>query len=544
MKVGNKKKVGRNDPCPCGSGQKYKRCHGNLSAPSFQIPQEKIQEEVNKRIAQIQAKEKQRQEQQGLGRPIISTIFQDKRVVAVGNKVFYGNWKTVLDFLSHYIKETLGTIWGNAELAKPLNERHPTLVWYHHLCMLQEKHFIGNSDIYNAPMTGAAAAWFQLAYDLYCLEHNAELQAKLIQRIKDNDLGARYEAFVAACFIRGGFDIKFEDESNRNSTHVEFTATCHKSKLKYSVEAKHRHASDNMETGLGKFRLGRRLQKALKKDANHPRVVFIDLNVPDTATGETMPRYLETARNDIRKFEGRSGANGQPLPSAYVLITNQPYEYNLEGTQIRSAVLAEGFQIPEFKFDRGFASALDAHRSRKAHSDMHQLLNSIHDYTQVPTTFDGEAPELAYGEHPTRLVVGEYYEVPNAQGEELPAKLTGGAVIPEQSLAWGIYQFDNGESVICKNPLSEAEVLAYKRHPETFFGVVQSVGGAVNTPLEMFDFLLNTYKDTPKDKLLDFMASHADIEHLKILSQEELAEIYCNRMTSVTFHQVSLKDQN
>jgi hypothetical protein len=22
------KKVGRNDPCPCGSGKKYKRCHG------------------------------------------------------------------------------------------------------------------------------------------------------------------------------------------------------------------------------------------------------------------------------------------------------------------------------------------------------------------------------------------------------------------------------------------------------------------------------------------------------------------------------------
>ncbi|HEX3243783.1 MAG TPA: SEC-C metal-binding domain-containing protein, partial [Chloroflexota bacterium] len=22
------RRVGRNDPCPCGSGQKYKRCHG------------------------------------------------------------------------------------------------------------------------------------------------------------------------------------------------------------------------------------------------------------------------------------------------------------------------------------------------------------------------------------------------------------------------------------------------------------------------------------------------------------------------------------
>jgi preprotein translocase subunit SecA len=26
------KKVGRNDPCPCGSGKKYKNCHGRLEA--------------------------------------------------------------------------------------------------------------------------------------------------------------------------------------------------------------------------------------------------------------------------------------------------------------------------------------------------------------------------------------------------------------------------------------------------------------------------------------------------------------------------------
>ncbi|EHF5014924.1 hypothetical protein AA621_005056, partial [Enterobacter hormaechei] len=25
------RKVGRNDPCPCGSGKKYKACHGRLS---------------------------------------------------------------------------------------------------------------------------------------------------------------------------------------------------------------------------------------------------------------------------------------------------------------------------------------------------------------------------------------------------------------------------------------------------------------------------------------------------------------------------------
>ena len=24
-------RVGRNDPCPCGSGKKYKQCHGRLA---------------------------------------------------------------------------------------------------------------------------------------------------------------------------------------------------------------------------------------------------------------------------------------------------------------------------------------------------------------------------------------------------------------------------------------------------------------------------------------------------------------------------------
>jgi len=25
------KKVGRNEPCPCGSGKKYKQCHGKIA---------------------------------------------------------------------------------------------------------------------------------------------------------------------------------------------------------------------------------------------------------------------------------------------------------------------------------------------------------------------------------------------------------------------------------------------------------------------------------------------------------------------------------
>jgi hypothetical protein len=31
LKNGNAQKVGRNDPCPCGSGEKHKKCHGSLA---------------------------------------------------------------------------------------------------------------------------------------------------------------------------------------------------------------------------------------------------------------------------------------------------------------------------------------------------------------------------------------------------------------------------------------------------------------------------------------------------------------------------------
>ena len=29
--VRQEKKVGRNEPCPCGSGKKYKQCHGKIA---------------------------------------------------------------------------------------------------------------------------------------------------------------------------------------------------------------------------------------------------------------------------------------------------------------------------------------------------------------------------------------------------------------------------------------------------------------------------------------------------------------------------------
>ncbi|UOQ94465.1 SEC-C domain-containing protein [Halobacillus shinanisalinarum] len=45
-------KIGRNDPCPCGSGKKYKKCHGKTNVIEF--PSRKVEEELDRYLLQFQ----------------------------------------------------------------------------------------------------------------------------------------------------------------------------------------------------------------------------------------------------------------------------------------------------------------------------------------------------------------------------------------------------------------------------------------------------------------------------------------------------------
>src|SRR6202022_1185506 len=54
-------KVGRNDPCPCGSGKKYKKCHGRLeqtsqtSLPPDVFPEDVVVSEILRTSPQFRA---------------------------------------------------------------------------------------------------------------------------------------------------------------------------------------------------------------------------------------------------------------------------------------------------------------------------------------------------------------------------------------------------------------------------------------------------------------------------------------------------------
>jgi hypothetical protein len=93
----------------------------------------------------------------------------------------------------------------------------------------------------------------------------------------------------------------------------------------------------------------------------------------------------------------------------------------------------------------------------------------------------------------------------------------------------GIYRLEDGRSINATCPLTEDELAAYHKYPDTFFGVYKEQGRKAETPLELFDFFFDTYKQTTKEKLLEFMKNHSDVDKLKELGQEELAVTYCER---------------
>jgi hypothetical protein len=235
-------KVGRNDPCPCNSGKKYKRCHGAIEQRDrvFQGLRKVQSAEQSAAAAQTV----QRQRQQGFGRPIVSTLAPGgRRLVAVKNKVVAGAWATFHDFLGEYLVNVMGIEWWKAEGLKASGERHPLVAWRGLM-----RDFIAAEGpnpellVRMGNMTGAVAAYLHAANNLFAIEHNAELQAKLVQRLKHSDQfpSALHEVAVAAKFIRAGFEIEFEDEDDRLSTHCEFVATFPKTGKKFSVEAKRR----------------------------------------------------------------------------------------------------------------------------------------------------------------------------------------------------------------------------------------------------------------------------------------------------------------
>lgn len=525
-------KIGPNDPCPCRSGRKFKKCHGR---PQFELPNlvaaKAIREQAHRLFEEHKAKELQRQKQQGLGRPIISIEHKGYRLVAVGNTMWTGKWKTFYDFLATYLIKTLGEAWGKAESKKPPAERHPVVQWSQKVVEMQKRHVNKPGEVFSMPITGASSAFNRLAYNLYLIAHNAkDVRSLLIERLrnKDNFQGAFFETQVAAWLIRAGFELEYEDESDISRTHCEFTATYQPTGEKYSVEAKSRMLMPG-STAPRNLPVSRQLRQALEKLANHKRIVFIELHKP-VHTKEQADRLMDRAERLLQRAESGLVINNSPAPEAYVCLANLSDQYGLDSSAIGTMVSFRGFKIPDF-MGVEFPTIRAAIRAREKHWPLFQLLKSMEQHRDIPSTFEGELPSEAFGTgQPPRIKIGGTYLVPGPDGKEVPAEITTAIVQGDKAMC-AFFDRATGRAWLGTFPMTPEELADYRDHPDTYFGVHQKQGRKVETSIELFDFFFDSYKDTPRHRLLELLANAPDIDELRKLDQRDLAEIYSERQT-------------
>jgi hypothetical protein len=318
----------------------------------------------------------------GYVRPQVTLRIGDVRFVAVGSRLLSGRWVTFPDFLTDYCKTVLGAAWGNAEIVKPFEQKHPIMQWYQKWAEFSSNQSPASDGTFMAVASGPVSAWFHLAYDLYVLQHNAILQSALVDRIRkvDQFQGARYELTVAASFIRAGFKIKHEDETDRQRKHPEFIATYESTGETIAVEAKSRHRPGvlgrpgqmeqpaDVTAGIASL-----LQSALDKAIEQPYVVCIDLNLPPFGEGNVLqqPQIREVMETIVQKEKNYPK---EAFPITVVVVTNFPHYYVSNDVEDpRKDFLVSPSTYP--KYPIGTAGIVDV------------LFKSLNEYAYIPNYF-------------------------------------------------------------------------------------------------------------------------------------------------------------
>lgn len=341
--MSKRRKIGRNDPCPCGGGKKYKKCHLAKEPPT--IPPEVVAHAV----AHFQGVEREQEALRAQGtyiNVVKPVIFKGKKVWALGNRIYPGRPpnQTFHEFIIQTLQLTLGREWWEAQLKQPADQQHFIMKCFRKFSEWQKANATpenaANEGVWGALPDGWSKSLLSLAWDVCSLLHASHIPEPLLNRLKQRDgyQGARYELSIAAIFARLGFKIEFLDEKGTtDQKHCEFFAS-NESGLSIGVEAKSRHRPGVIHTPgdpqpgelLKKDRLGRLLNRALRQNPDdRPFFVFVDVNT------QQVPGVIPEERpwlKDVRKILDRfpTPTPESPDPATALFFTNYSYHYQLE----------------------------------------------------------------------------------------------------------------------------------------------------------------------------------------------------------------------
>lgn len=190
-------------------------------------------------------------------------------------------------------------------------------------------------------------------------------------------------------------------------------------------------------------------------------------------------------------------------------------------------MFACGFKIDDFA-PRVPLPMLALVEARERHIELHWLMQAIEKHAQIPSTFDEKTPEEAFhaSDLTDRLQIGETHQFHDGNGNVVSGVVVDGIVDTGQRKALYAFNLANGASVVVQKELGEADIGAYMASPDTYFGVVKPTRKAITRVLEAFDFVYESCKNTPRERLLELMGTWPDPAARDKLPQEELARRY------------------
>ena len=247
-----------------------------------------------------------------------------------------------------------------------------------------------------------------------------------------------------------------------------------------------------------------------------------------------MPDWIQAVDTELAQAETDLTIDGQPAPSAYVFVTNRGFMHALDSEQWTDLGFSCGYKINDFASRSGARSILELAKARERHLELHWLRKALQTHNVIPNRFDDGLLEADDDDgHPPRLLIGSTYLIPDESGKDIEAVLTDASVIESQSAACGTYRLQDGRHVICESPLTDAELAAYRRSPDTFFGVLQKISPKIQEPLDCYDFFWQVYSKSGREALLELVSDWPDYTSLTKLDQKELAQNYCSRMAEM-----------
>ncbi len=364
-------KIGRNQPCPCGSGKKYKKCH-LLNRQPLVVPRiTKLEPTPETERIRLQLETQQTERRKKLAELgvfidfVIPTHFKGKKVWALASR-FYPYQKedeTFHEFIVHVLKLELGREWWEAHLKLPEDERHFIFKCFIKHYVWKNKNAVDANKygkLWRASPDGYSRALISLAFDVCSLIHAVHLPEVFLKKLKEYSgyQSVRYEIAIAAMFARMGYKIKFLDEEyagkKNQPKHSEFIATHPVTGEKIVVEVKSKERKGILHK-KGEFNKEREFRSSITKLYRHtltqrqpgkPFLIFIDMNLPlssGTHPNDNLWVKAVTRMRDSAAF----ATKGKSSPTNGIVFTNYSYHYGTDQETSNGEWLLEKSGNPE-----------------------------------------------------------------------------------------------------------------------------------------------------------------------------------------------------